>query len=217
MADTDQSLNVLRYNQVSGALEGFGGGSPQWTPLTLTNTDPSQVPTSRTISTTAPLTGGGDLSTNRTIAIPAATSLVNGYLTSADWTTFNSKQAAGSYITALTGDVTASGPGSAAATLASTAVTPGSYTCPSITVDAKGRLTAAATVNFVDNEVPSGTVNGSNVTFTLANAPAPATSLKLYKNGLRLKVTDDYSLSSATITMVSAPLTNDKLIADYRY
>lgn len=42
-----------------------------------------------------------------------------GFLLSTDWTTFNNKQPAGSYITALTGDVTASGPGSAAATIAS--------------------------------------------------------------------------------------------------
>ncbi len=47
-------------------------------------------------------------------------------------------------ITALTGDVTATGPGSAAATLAASGVTPGSYTGANITVDAKGRVTAAA-------------------------------------------------------------------------
>jgi hypothetical protein len=50
------------------------------------------VPTSLTISTTSPLTGGGELTANKTIAIPAATTSVNGYLTSTDWTTFNSKQ-----------------------------------------------------------------------------------------------------------------------------
>jgi hypothetical protein len=35
MADSDKSINNLRYNQITQGLEGFGGGSPMWTPLVL--------------------------------------------------------------------------------------------------------------------------------------------------------------------------------------
>lgn len=60
---------------------------------------------------------------NLTIQVTQSSTSTSGYLSSTDWNTFNGKQAAGSYITALTSDVTASGPGSAAATIASNVVT----------------------------------------------------------------------------------------------
>lgn len=67
-----------------------------------------------------------------------------GGLLAADWVTFNGKQAAGNYITALTGDATASGPGSAALTLATVNSNVGSFTNANITVNAKGLITAAS-------------------------------------------------------------------------
>ena len=68
-------------------------------------------------------------------------SYVSG-VTSSIQSQLNSKQPSGSYITNLTGDVTATGPGSVAATLSTTGVTAGSY--PKVTVDAKGRVTAGS-------------------------------------------------------------------------
>jgi hypothetical protein len=50
------------------------------------------VATTRSIGTTAPLTGGGDLSADRTLAIAKATASVDGYLASTDFTTFAAKQ-----------------------------------------------------------------------------------------------------------------------------
>ena len=54
----------------------------------------NKVATTRTISTTSPLSGGGDLSADRTLVIQAANATQAGALSSADWTTFNNKQAA---------------------------------------------------------------------------------------------------------------------------
>jgi hypothetical protein len=73
--------------------------------------------------------------------------------------------------------------------------------------------------SFSDGETPGGTVNGTNATFTLAFTPSPAASLDLYRNGVLLKQSVDYSLSGSTITFLTGaiPLTGDSLTAAYRY
>jgi hypothetical protein len=70
--------------------------------------------------------------------------------------------------------------------------------------------------NFVFDETPSGTVNGSNTAFTLANTPT-AGSVRLHVNGYRLLVGagNDYTISGSAITMLTAPLTGEVLKADY--
>lgn len=69
---------------------------------------------------------------------------------------------------------------------------------------------------FVDAEVPSGTINGSNPTFTIANTPVSG-SLQLSQNGIILTGGGvDYTLSGTTVTFVTAPLGGDQLLAFYR-
>ncbi len=77
-----------------------------------------------------------------------------------------------------------------------------------------------ASANFADAEIPGGVANGTNLGFSLAAAPNPASSLQLYKNGVLLQLNGDYSLSGSTITFVSAavtPQSGDKIMANYRH
>lgn len=90
-------------------------------------------------------------------------------------------------------------------TLGSTAIT--------YVQDSSGAISAS---NFVFNEVPSGSLNGVNVTFTLAYTPTSNT-LRLYQNGIRLQsgAGNDYTISTNTITMTTAPISTDVLLCDY--
>lgn len=92
---------------------------------------------------------------------------------------------------------------------------------PTDCVRVDGSTSACAVVNapdYFDNETPAGLINGTNATFTLANAPQPVGSLQLYRNGLLLRTGTDYSVTANTIHFLTGavPQTGDLLTASYR-
>jgi hypothetical protein len=70
---------------------------------------------------------------------------------------------------------------------------------------------------FYDGETPGGLVDGSNQTFTLANAPS-GTSLMLFRNGMYMKAGFDYTLTELTVQFAAGatPQPQDTLVASYR-
>ncbi|HYL76351.1 MAG TPA: hypothetical protein VEU96_19220 [Bryobacteraceae bacterium] len=78
-------------------------------------------------------------------------------------------------------------------------------------------IAPAGNAGFVDNEVPGGAVNGANTIFTLANTPNPPSSVALYRNGLLLRQSVDYTLSANSVTIqAGTPQSGDMLLASYR-
>ncbi len=74
---------------------------------------------------------------------------------------------------------------------------------------------ASGITNWAFNEVPAGTVNGLNTTFTLAHSPKN-NSLQMYVAGLRIHPTL-FSVANSTITLTVAPATLSLLVADYQF
>ena len=72
------------------------------------------------------------------------------------------------------------------------------------------------TINFADAETPSGTINGTNASFTLAHTPNPAASLILVSDGTTLAGGGvGFTLTTNSLSLVSAPV--GSLQAWYRY
>jgi hypothetical protein len=94
----------------------------------------------------------------------------------------------------------------------------------SITIQASA--SGLGTGNFIVREVPSGTVDGSNATFTLTNTPSTvsngagaASSEQVYVNGVLQNVggSNDYTISGATITFNTnaKPQSGDVILVSY--
>ena len=101
------------------------------------------------VGATSPVTSSGG--TTPTIAMPAATTSVNGYLTSTDWNTFNGKQAAGTYLTSVTGT---------APVVSSGGTTP-AISMAAATTSVNGYLTSTDWTTF--NGKQAALVSGTNI------------------------------------------------------
>jgi hypothetical protein len=76
-----------------------------------------------------------------------------------------------------------------------------------------GDQTALIFPNYSDAEIPSGTIDSVNVTFTLINAPNPVSSMQMFYNGILQPCT----VNGTSVTMPIAPDPGDSLVAYYRY
>ena len=137
------------------------------------------------VTGTAPVVSSGG--TTPAISMPVATTSVNGYLSSTDWTTFNGKQPAGTYVNSVsgtTGRVTSTGGVTPVIDLASGIATPGTTgsatLIPVVTIETYGRVTGITTAANPQGTVTSVTGTAPVVSSggaTPAISMAAATSL----------------------------------------
>lgn len=149
-ASGSAGIQTLSNNGTVIALQGAGGGA--------NNTFYGSIKGDYLTASEIVISDGSKNIVSAPVATyPSLTELtyVKG-VTSAIQTQLNAKQATGSYITALTGDVTASGPGSVASTIKNGVALGGSPT--TTTQSAGDNTTKIATTAFVTTAVANGTI-----------------------------------------------------------
>jgi hypothetical protein len=77
------------------------------------------------------------------------------------------------------------------------------------------RIGSAGEVITFHQVTPTGTINGSNTSFSLPDVPDTSQCLAVFLDGLEQYQTSDYSLTSSTITFVVAPAIGQVMRANY--
>lgn len=98
------------------------------------------------------------------------------------------------------------------------AVTSAKIATAAVGVGLTGGNGTALTLQSSIRETPTGSINGSNTTFTLANTPKSGYE-EVFLNGVLQDAGagNDYTISGLTITMLAAPVAGDKLRVSYPY
>lgn len=77
------------------------------------------------------------------------------------------------------------------------------------------KMTGKWLANSTKQEIPTGTVNGVNTSFTLSFTPNYNNSVMVYVNGAIKILTTDFSVSGTSITFVTAPASGSTVYAVY--
>ena len=173
------STNWSTFNAKQPALNGLGFVKIDGTTISYDNS--TYALASRNIATTSPLSGGGDLSANRSLSIAKSDSLTDGYLSADDFVNFNSKVPSARTIT-INGE----------------------------TFDLSANRTYAVNVGVTSFNTRVGAVSLSSLDVTNALGYTPAIDSRIMTiNGVGYSLAADRTWNVGTVTSVgtSAPLT----------